>query len=209
MRAPTRRPLEEIAEEIVDNLRPLKTGRGKTRDTITAEVVHDLRILASTAPRLAKAINRAAMRRALAPLAEGLELVDKALPAARRVQESGLFDPRLPLIMVYGQPNPPPDRAEFFAKEIKRLRKRTTLLLEHKVGRHHSYDLVKDHAAVCAYRLMEKLSKHRIASSKDSPFRTIASRAYEAVTGIPDADLKRACDAVLARMRGTTPPKKS
>ena len=44
---------------------------------------------------------------------------------------------------------------------------------------------------------MRELSDRKITGTKDSAFRVVTGLLYEAVSGQPDADLKRACDSVL------------
>jgi hypothetical protein len=44
---------------------------------------------------------------------------------------------------------------------------------------------------------MQDLTDGRITGTKDSAFRVVTGLLYEAVSGQPDADLKRACDSVL------------
>jgi hypothetical protein len=44
---------------------------------------------------------------------------------------------------------------------------------------------------------MRELSDGKIRGTKDSAFRVVTGLLYEAVSGRPDADLKRACDSVL------------
>jgi hypothetical protein len=44
---------------------------------------------------------------------------------------------------------------------------------------------------------MRELSDRKIKGTKDSAFRVVTGLLYEAVSGQPDADLKRACDSVL------------
>jgi hypothetical protein len=61
-----------------------------------------------------------------------------------------------------------------------------------------------DHAKhLCAWHalgLMRELSDRKITGTKDSAFRVVTGLLYEAVSGQPDADLKRACDSVLQDM---------
>jgi hypothetical protein len=47
---------------------------------------------------------------------------------------------------------------------------------------------------------MQDLSNGKITRTKDSAFRVITGLLYEAVSGQPDADLKRACDSVLPNL---------
>jgi hypothetical protein len=49
--------------------------------------------------------------------------------------------------------------------------------------------------------LMQGLSERKITGTEGGRFRTIANLLYEAISGLPDADLKRACDSVLRDIR--------
>jgi hypothetical protein len=85
-------------------------------------------------------------------------------------------------------------RAEAFIKELERIRRVGTA----KIGRHPNFDPAKDESARSAYRLMRSLSREKITGTRDRAFRIITSLLYEVLSGEQDADLKRACDAVLA-----------
>ena len=58
-------------------------------------------------------------------------------------------------------------------------------------------DRVKDHCAALARNLMMMLTTRPITGTADGPCRFIASLIYEAFTGEPEVDLKRACDRAL------------
>jgi hypothetical protein len=58
-------------------------------------------------------------------------------------------------------------------------------------------DVLGWRCALSAHVLMRELSKTEPRSSKDGPFRAIASLVFEAVTGSGGVDLKRACDSVM------------
>jgi hypothetical protein len=62
---------------------------------------------------------------------------------------------------------------------------------------HPNYEHAKHLCAWNALGLMRELSDRKITGTKDSAFRVVTGLLYEAVSGRPDADLKRACDSVL------------
>jgi hypothetical protein len=66
-----------------------------------------------------------------------------------------------------------------------------------KLGTHPNFDHAKALSARSAYTLMKNHSTANVTGTQDGPFRTVTSLLYEAVSGHRDADLKRACQAVL------------
>ena len=62
-----------------------------------------------------------------------------------------------------------------------------------------NYDHAKHLSARSAHGLMQGLSERKITGTEGGRFRTVANLLYEAISGLPDADLKRslqfrACD---------------
>jgi hypothetical protein len=111
-----------------------------------------------------------------------------------------LFDPTLPLRKVGNDLDPTAYKSleecfDAFFAELTRLRKVCAL---DYYGPHPNYDPAKHLSAEFAHSLMRKRSGQKITGTEDGAFRTIAGLLYEIVTGQPDVDLKRACDAVLA-----------
>jgi hypothetical protein len=49
---------------------------------------------------------------------------------------------------------------------------------------------------------MKNHSAAKITGTQHGPFRTVTSLLYEAVSGRPNADLKRACDDVIRAYKG-------
>jgi hypothetical protein len=88
-------------------------------------------------------------------------------------------------------------RADSFSAELKRLRKVCARAVDPGFGSHPNYDHAKHLCAWHALGLMRELSDRKITGTKDSAFRVVTGLLYEAVSGQPDADLKRACDSVL------------
>jgi hypothetical protein len=58
-------------------------------------------------------------------------------------------------------------------------------------------DRVNNHCAALARNLMKVLTSRPITGTAEGPLRVIASLVYEAFTGEPEIDLKRACDRAL------------
>ena len=88
-----------------------------------------------------------------------------------------------------------PARTPYFP-ELKRLREVCAHAVDPGFATHPNYDHAK-HCAWNALGLMRELSDGKITGTKDSAFRVVTGLLYEAVSGRPDADLKRACDSVL------------
>jgi hypothetical protein len=92
--------------------------------------------------------------------------------------------------------------SQTFSAELKRMRKVCALAGDPRFGSHPNYDPAKHLSAQSAHDLMHQLSDGKISGTKDGVFRAITSLLYEAVSGQRDADLKRACDSVLCKIRG-------
>jgi hypothetical protein len=88
-------------------------------------------------------------------------------------------------------------RSEPFFDELDRLRRHCAQAIKKGWGTHPNYDHTKSLSARSAHGLMKNHSAAKITGTQDGPFRTVASLFYEAVSGRPDADLKRACDDVI------------
>jgi hypothetical protein len=88
-------------------------------------------------------------------------------------------------------------RADSFFAELKRLRDVCARAVDPGFATHPNYGHAKHLCAWHALGLMRELSDRKITGTKDSTFRVITGLLYEAVSGQPDADLKRACDSVL------------
>jgi hypothetical protein len=90
-----------------------------------------------------------------------------------------------------------PVRAGSFGVELKRLREVCAHAADPGFASHPNYDHAKHLCAWLALGLMRELSDGKITGTKDSAFRVVTGLLYEVVSGLPDADLKRACDSVL------------
>jgi hypothetical protein len=207
---PSRRGADEIVEEIVDHLRPWKNH--KSVAAITAAVNHELDVLLKLAPLQTKLFDRARNRAHAKKLDRALSEVEMLLASAPGVLAWFLFNPLPPVTLTedgelvqvaqsienielaYSA------RAGSFCAELKRLRKVCARAVDPGFASHPNYDHAKHLCAWFALGLMRELSDGKITGTKDSAFRVITGLLYEAVSGQPDADLKRACDSVLPNL---------
>jgi hypothetical protein len=203
----------EIVEEIVDHLRPWKDR--KDQGQVTVAVDHELDVVLKLAPMQAKLFDRAVNRIHARKLDSALNQVETLLASAPgflawysfgpppqpvTMTEDGLLMQAMPTTIedVERQHR---GRANKFVAELKRLRKVCARAADPEFGYHPNYDPAKHTCAWFARALMKELSDAKITGTKDGPFRTIASLIYEAISGKEEADLKRACDAVLQGSR--------
>ncbi len=204
--------LHEIAEEIVDHLRPWKDGKGY--DEITLAVDRELRILLVLARQEAIGSDRKQNRSHAQRLDRALLSVETLLGSAPLPLRDFLLDP-LPTMTNEGviMPSETPSevekildanryRVDFLAAEITRLREVCARAVDPGFGYHPNYDRLKRFCARFARDVMLDLSDRAITGTKDGAFRTITSLLYEAISGQSDADLKRACDSELRYIRG-------
>jgi hypothetical protein len=201
LKPPTADRLCEIAEEIVDQLRPWKEREAAVMELVGMELHLVLCIAPLEATRCADlTVNRTHAQR----LDRVLRSVEELIATAPIPLRQFLIDPH-PTLGTDDWPLPYPvptgeiarknaERADFFRSELKRMREVCSRALSEGLGYHPNYDPVKRYCAMVAYNLMG-VSKQNITSTKDSPFRAIVSLLYEAVSGQRDADLKRACVA--------------
>jgi hypothetical protein len=206
----SRRGADEIVEEIVDNLRPWKGG--KSVAAITAAVNDQLGVLLKLAPLQAELFDRARNRAHAKKLDDALSEVETLLASAPGALAWFLFDPLpRPTLTEDGELHqviPSIEnielthraRADSFSAELKRLRKVCARAVDPGFGSHPNFDHAKDLCPWHALGLMRELSDRKITGTKDSAFRVVTGLLYEAVSGQPDADLKRACDSVLSNL---------
>jgi hypothetical protein len=203
----SRRGADEIVEEIVDHLRPWKSH--KSAAAITAAVNHELNVLLQLAPLQAKLFDRARNRTHAKKLDRALGEVEMLLASAPGALGWFLFDPLPPMTLTEDgelvQVTQSIEnielayraRADSFFAELKRLREVCAHAVDPGFATHPNYDHAKHLCAWNALGLMRELSDRKITGTKDSAFRVVTGLLYEAVSGRPDADLKRACDSVL------------
>jgi hypothetical protein len=189
----------EIVKEIVDHLRPWKDRVSET--TVSAEVNRELDILLQYVPRQARWSDRTRNRAHAQKLDGALREVEKLTRLASTPGYLAflLFSPR-------SGPSPSISDIEHasqtFAAELKRMRKVCALAVDPRFGFHANYDHAKHLSSQSAHVLMKGMSEKKITGTEGGGFRTIASLLYEAISGLPDTDLKRSCDSVLRNIRG-------
>jgi hypothetical protein len=96
-------------------------------------------------------------------------------------------------------------RSEPFFDQLYRLHMICGQAVGKKWGTHPKYDHAKALSARSAYNLMKSCSEAKITGTEDGPFRTVTSLFYEAISGRPDVDLKRACDDVIRANKRSQP----
>ena len=189
----------EIVKEIVDHLRPWKDRVSEA--TVSAEVNRELDILLQYVPRQARWSDRTRNRAHAQKLDGALREVEELTRLASTPGYLAflLFSPRS------GPSSSISDiehASQTFAAELKRMRKVCALAVDPRFGFHANYDHAKHLSSQSAHVLMKGMSEKKITGTEGGGFRTIASLLYEAISGLPDTDLKRSCDSVLRNIRG-------
>jgi hypothetical protein len=188
----------EILEEIVDHLRPWKR---RLRD---ADVIHSVNvsvdILVRLVPRNAE-IDDLRTRAHAEQLDTALSKIEALLASAPNVLRDHLVPSvtfrtaKMQAVRELRQ------RWDSLVDEIKRLHEVCAAVIDPKSRVHQNYDHAKHESAKFALDLMGKLSDRKITGTADGAFRAITSLLYEAISGQEGADLKRACDAELRKIR--------
>jgi hypothetical protein len=193
------RGADAIVEEITDHLRPWK-GR-QSRQAIAIAVGKNLKILRENIPLSGKLFNRRRLREHALRLDKSLREVEDLLKSAPDSLNLHLFKP---VSFSKGEIGAIETKSaaflrpvELFFAELARLRKVCAQAIHPGFGVHPNFDYAKWQCSFFAYMLMDELSNAKITGTKDASFRVISSLLYEAVSGEPDADLKRHCDQVL------------
>jgi hypothetical protein len=186
---------DEIVEEVVDNLRPWKDH--KSRDTVTAQVSKTLNSLLKSVPK--KLFDRRPVLKHVKKLGKALSNVETLLLSSPGTLPLILFPPppRMNEETIEEIVRQHKARIDPFIAELERLRRVCAL----KYGSRPNYDHSKNLCADFTYVLMRGLSDRKITGTEGQTFRFICGLLYEAISGHRDADLKRACDAVLKRKR--------
>jgi hypothetical protein len=83
-----------------------------------------------------------------------------------------------------------------FASGIEGMRKALQLQVQSRPKGGQQTDHLKRACFIGAVNWMQKYSCRAITGTDDSTVQVIAARLYEAVTGEPDATMKRACDVL-------------
>ena len=189
---------DEIVEAVVDNMTPWRNH--ESRESVTAAVNQALDSLLRLVPFEKMFFDPRPNRKHAKKLDKAISKVEMLVMSSPGMLRGNLFDPTLPLRKVGNDLDPTAYKSleecfDAFFAELTRLRKVCAL---DYYGPHPNYDPAKHLSAEFAHSLMRKRSGQKITGTEDGAFRTIAGLLYEIVTGQPDVDLKRACDAVLA-----------
>jgi hypothetical protein len=203
---------QEIVEEIVDNLRPLKSGISVS--AASERVRQEIEDLHETDDMIPKLATGKEFRMRAKELEDALAKLDALLNSAPTALACYLFRPwpaQSFSELYYALDSPLPfgsadeieracfDKRDELVADLTRLRKECAQAAKAQLGPHPNYDHSKHVSAYVAWCLLTEWSEHKATGTADGAYRTIASLLYEAGWGIGDADLKRACDDVLNR----------
>ena len=189
----------EIVKEIVDHLRPWKDRVSEA--TVSAEVNRELDILLQYVPRQARWSDRTRNH-------AHAQKLDGALREVEELTRLASTPGYLAFLLFSPRSGPSPSISDIehasqtFAAELNRMRKVCALAVDPRFGFHANYDHAKHLSSQSAHVLMKGMSEKKITGTEGGEFRTIASLLYEAISGLPDTDLKRSCDSVLRNIRG-------
>jgi hypothetical protein len=199
-----RRGEDEIVEEIAVHLRPWKARQ--TGDAVAIRVSEQMKLLREMVPLQAKLYDRRRLRAHAQRLDKSLAEVQEILVTDPGGLNLHLFRPdswsRDEMNSMEAMALAFQRRSEPLAAELARLRKVCARAINPGFGLHPNYDHAKGLCPWFGRGLMLELSNAKITGTKDAPFRVISSLLYEAVSGEPNADLKRACDEVLRNNAG-------
>jgi hypothetical protein len=201
----------EIVEEIADCLQPWKQGTSAA--DVSASVNHELDALLIIVPFQWESYDRPRNRAHAKQLDSALTNVETLLASApRALADLWLHpvtiveddkQPQAALSSIRDMVRAYRNRTDSFVAELNRLHALCSRFIDQEFGPHTNYDHAKHMSAKFAFLLMKGLSDRKITGTENGRFRTITNLLYEAITGEPDADLKRACDSVLAEIRDT------
>jgi hypothetical protein len=95
-----------------------------------------------------------------------------------------------------------PAHLKLFLAELNRLRSRCDRIIGRKLGQHGNINYRKEHAAIASREILEDVAsntgtKLRLTDAPTGKFCLVASLLFEAATGKHNADMRRACKAVL------------
>jgi hypothetical protein len=96
----------------------------------------------------------------------------------------------------------PEDRLEWLCEEMARLRTQCERIIQNRLGEHGNTGYPQERAAVAARELMERCGLP-LTCSQSSKYCIIAGMFYEAMTGLENQDLRRACESMARSRLGT------
>jgi hypothetical protein len=192
---PKPRPDRVIVEEIISELEPPALSEQKAIELIVGR----LELIRKAVPLWAKLSDR-----------RNLGLIADRLNSASSELEKALQDAPIDLLIrIFAKP-----AKRIFAKNLDKVFRRrcaqfAAQLVEIRYASHETarqkpnVNVAKDECAVQAVLLMRELSRHKITSTSSGRFRSIAGLLYEALSGLPDSHMKRACDKALKQFGST------
>jgi hypothetical protein len=186
--------LDEIVGAIANELRPWKqTERGAVDDAVREQIG----LLQDVSPRF---FDRNAVRK----MRDDARSIIKTI--TKLEQQIKGAAPELRLRLKLDVPEMPEIGLALLFEELGYLRKECKNAIQAAPAK----DQIKDWCALTAWSLVWTLSDSEPTSTDNSPFRVIAGLLYQAITGKPDKDLRRACDTVhSARLAQKGPQKTS
>jgi hypothetical protein len=185
--------LAEIVEEIINNLHPLT--RRKTE--VEAGIQQAIDLIKRQIPREAFLRDRNAIKNSAEEVGDAIADLERSLQRIHPIVKGALSPPRemMPPEPAEMMPPEPPDPLDLWVDELRWRRIRCEQLARDPGGHHPNFDPTKRDCAQRAFELMREFSEQEPASTIESPFRTITSLLYQAISG-KRQDLKKACDTV-------------
>jgi hypothetical protein len=188
----------EIVEEIMNNLHPLT--RRKTE--VEAGIQQAIDLIKRQVPSEAFLRDRNAIKNSAEEVGDAIAELERSLQRIHPIVKGALlYDPQEAMPPEPGSgpeftlPPAPPDPLDLWVNELRQRRIKSEQLARNPGGYHPNFDLTKKHCAQSAFDLMRVFSEREPASTPESPFRTITSLLYQAVSG-KRQDLKKACDTL-------------
>jgi hypothetical protein len=194
--------LDEILEEILNNL---PRRRGTSLAELSNAVRQAIECLREQVPLQIELFDRAPMKKHAKKLFQAVMKLELLLETAPGMMPALLFSDlklsRDELPSKQAMKEGYLKRSEVFFNELYDLHLVCRLFIGGREGTHGNFDFAKSLSAWHAHGLMENYSVAKITGTEDARFRTVTSLLYEALSGHRDADLKRACDALLPKKK--------
>jgi hypothetical protein len=168
----------EIIEEIVLNLRPWSQGE----KSVCRGVSHDLDVLRETVANAEANVHHTAKGKNAA-----LQVRPSLTKLIRILREFPVDHPLFKEL---------PSTSQKLLRQLKKINEICDHLANSRLPTKNA-DITKNFCAAFACGMISAFSKKKPTGTVDGPLRTISSLLYDAVTGKPEVDMKRACDLTL------------
>ncbi len=196
MNAPRhRRSREEIIDDIIAELYPLTCAESDAK----AALRNDIEILTKMTPLWKQISDRDGVKKS----AKRLDLAFAELETTIQTSPGHLITRLFIGPVLRSHENDVSkieshfrNRVDTFMRQLNEMRSICKAELERK-NHPRTFDHEKNNCANLALIFMKKLSKHKATGSSSGRFFSITSCLYEALTGRQDANVKRACSAVI------------